>query len=174
MPENDAQWLTVRETAERLGQSEATIRRMIRAHELPASRQGRGSRAPWMVNAAALERRRQIEAHRKRMRESGVVVGYSDEGGPADEAFPAEIDLRHGADTAANVRAVMDRRRLFERVEREMYADSGVRHRLERLDEAQRFEEEARELAARIRRVERLRDRALEILDEEADAEGTS
>jgi hypothetical protein len=34
------------------------------------------------------------------------------------------------------------------------------------LDENQRFEEKARELARRIRRAERLRDRALEILEE--------
>jgi|SRR5829696_4156495 len=51
--------------------------------------------------------------------------------------------------------------------EREMYADPSVRQHLERLDDEERFQAEARELARRIRRAERLRERALEILDEE-------
>jgi hypothetical protein len=51
-----------------------------------------------------------------------------------------------------------------------MYADPATRQRFEQLDEDARFEEEAQALARRIRRAERLRDRALEILDEDDDA----
>jgi hypothetical protein len=46
-----------------------------------------------------------------------------------------------------------------------MAADTSLQHTLDRLDEEERFEQEAQELARHIRR-ERLRDRALEIIDE--------
>jgi hypothetical protein len=163
------EWLTVRETAKRLNTSEEMVRRKIRAFELPASRLTDAARAPWMIDARALEQQLQADAQLAEHRESmaGVVVGRSDEGGPLDEAFRAEVERLHGKPVAAGLKQVMDRSDLFARVERDMYADPSLRMRFEQLDEEQRFEEEARELARRVRRAERLRDRALEILEEE-------
>ena len=53
-----------------------------------------------------------------------------------------------------------------------MYDDPSIRQRFEQLDEEDLFEEEARELAL-ASALERLRDRALEILDEEDSDETT-
>jgi hypothetical protein len=163
----DKQWLTVRETAARLNTSEEMVRRKIRASELPASRLTDAARAPWMINAATLERQLEVEAHRKRVQEAGIVVGRGDEGGPHDQALIGEVAAIHGSDTAEALHKVMNRHNLFDRIERDMYADPAIRERFETLDDDERFEEEARELARRIRRAERLRDRALEILGEE-------
>jgi excisionase family DNA binding protein len=165
--------LTIAETAARLGQSEATVRRRIAARELPAVRVGGGThRTRMRVLADELERQLQVDAElaatRKRL--AGVVRGRSDEGGPVDEAFRADVERLHGKPTAEGLKTVMDRNDLFNRVEREMADDPGLRQQLERLDdEAERFEHEARELARRIRWAEGLRKRAEEILEEEED-----
>jgi excisionase family DNA binding protein len=175
------EWLTVRETAERLNLSEESVRRMIRTFQLPASRASGGARAPWVINAAALERQLEVDAHRRRVHEAGIVVGRVQEaGGNAvvgrGDDFAEELEQRYpdvrvgspdGPTLAEYARATAARHELFDRIEREMAADPSVRQQLERLDEAERFEAEAQELARRVRRAERLRDRALEILDED-------
>ena len=85
-----------------------------------------------------------------------------------EQEYPGvTVGSPEGPTLAEHVRATIARHDLFDRVERDMYADPCVRQRFEALDEEQRFEEEARELARRIRRAERLRDRAIEILEEE-------
>ena len=167
-PDLTKKWLTVRETAEILGTSEEMVRRKIRAYELPASRLNYAPRSPWMINAAALQRRLEIDAHGKRVYDIGIVVGHS-----IDE-FAEKLEQRHpdvrvgspdGPTLAEHARATAARHELFTQIEREEGAE--IRKRFEQLDEEQRFEEEAREYARRIRRAERLRDRALEILDED-------
>jgi hypothetical protein len=163
-------WLTVAETAERLGCSEPAVRRMIQSHKLPASRATTAKRAPWMINAVALERQLDAEAQRAAVRErlAGAVVGYGDFADKLEEAYPdTKVGSPEWPTLAEHARATIARHELFERVEREMYADPGVRQQLERLDEEERVEAEARELAQRIRRAERIRERALEILNEE-------
>jgi excisionase family DNA binding protein len=49
------QLLTIEETAARLRQSPATVRRKIREGQLPAIRVGSGPRAPFRVNPVELE-----------------------------------------------------------------------------------------------------------------------
>src|SRR5215217_6995963 len=94
-------WLSVRETAKRLGTTEEMVRRKIRAFELPAQRLTDAPRAPWMIKADELERRLEMEERKRRFHELGIVTGYSDQGGPADQAFVAEVGRRHGPETAA-------------------------------------------------------------------------
>lgn len=48
--------LTIEETAARLRQSPATVRRKIREGELPAIRVGSGPRAPYRIDPVELER----------------------------------------------------------------------------------------------------------------------
>ena len=122
-----------------------------------------------MIHAPTLERRLEVERVQQRIRDRGIVTGHSDEGDPVDQAFVAEIGRRHGPETAAAVGEAMNRNNLIERGEQEMYADPGVRQQLERLDDERRFDEEARELARRVRCAERLRERALEIRDPRAE-----
>jgi predicted DNA-binding transcriptional regulator AlpA len=161
-------WLTVAETAERLGVSEPAVRRMIKAYKLPASRATSAKRSPWMINAPALERQIEIDEHKKRMQESGIVVGYGDFADNLEKRYPdTRVDLPDQPTLAEHARMTAARQELFNRVEREMYADPGVRQQLERLDDEDRFEKEARELASRVQRADRLRQRAQQILDEE-------
>lgn len=164
-----SEWLTVSQVAETLGTSTETVRRMIKAGKLPASRASALPRAPWLINGPAWEQQKRDDEIRARTRErmAGVVVGRSDEGGPADEAFIAEVGRLHGPDTAMNLRQVMDRHHLFDYLEREMREDPAVRQRLETLDDDERIEAAAQELARRVREHERIQRRAQEILDEE-------
>jgi Helix-turn-helix domain len=185
---DEKKWLTVRETAARLNRSEEMVRRMIRAGELPASRLSAAAKAPWMIDADELERQLKVHAERTAVRmrldRAGVTVGRSVDSPPQGggvvigrgEDFYAEIERAYpgvkvggpeGPPLADYLRQRDSRAELFDRIEREMYADPAVRQRFEKLDEEARFEEEARELARRIRRAERLRERALEILDED-------
>ena len=157
-------WISVREAARLLGRSEESVRRSIRAYELPASRSGHGTRAAWLVNRRALERQQEIErqvaASRDRLDEAGVVVGHGEE-------FFKRVERRHGAPVAAQLRAIHDRQATFEHLEREMHDDPSVRQALEQLDEEEQIEYAARELARRVRRQERTRERTLEILEED-------
>jgi excisionase family DNA binding protein len=162
--EQHATLLTVPEAAARLRQNEQTVRRRLREGSLPGVRVSEGARSAWRIPALALEHMLEVDAHHKRMqrqREAGQVVGRGEEFLEQLEASPNSPEVKQA------VREIHDRRNLFDRVERDMYADPAIRQRFESLDEEARFEEEARELARRIHRAERLRDRALEILDEE-------
>ena len=167
----DSQWLTVADVAAILGTSTETIRRMIKAGELPASRASNAPRAAWLIHAAEFERQREADAERAAIRQrlGGVVTGRGDEFvEKLEQQYPdLTVGNPEGPTLAEHARATSARHDLFERLESEMAADPGLRQRLENLDEEQRFEEEARELAHRIRRAERLRDRAIEILEEE-------
>jgi excisionase family DNA binding protein len=162
-------WLTVSQVAEAMDTSTETVRRLIKAGKLPAARAGALPRSPWLINVPAWERQKRRDEIRARhlQRMAGVVVGYSDGGGPADEAFVEDVERKHGPDTAESVKRVMDRGGLFDRLEREMAADPSVQEQLERLNEVDREEAEAQELARRTRRAERIRKRAEEILEDD-------
>jgi excisionase family DNA binding protein len=177
MAHEPTRWLTVADVAEILGTSTQTVRRMIKAGELPASRASAAPRASWLIDAAEFERQREADAERAAIRQrlGGVVSSYG------DDEFIEKLRARYpdvtvggpdGPGLAQDLRARIDRRDLLERVERDMYADPAIRQQLEQLDDNERFEQEARELARRIRRAEKLRDRAIEILSEEDDQEG--
>jgi hypothetical protein len=167
----DSKWLTVADVAEMLGTSTETIRRMIKAGELPASRASNAPRAAWLIDAVEFQRQREADAERAAIRQrlGGVVTGRGDEFVEnLEQAYPGvTVGSPEGPTLAEHVRATIARHDLFDRIERDMYADPAIRERFETLDDAERFEEEARELARRIRRAERLRDRAIEILEEE-------
>jgi excisionase family DNA binding protein len=174
MAHDPSKWLTVAEVAAVLGVSTETVRGKIKAGELPASRASNAPRAAWLIDAAEFERQREAEAERAAVRQrlGGVVSSYGDDEfiEKLKARYPdATVDSPHGPTLAEDLRARIDRRDLFERVEADMYADPGLRQQLEQLDDAERFEEEARELARRIRRAEKLRDRAIEILEEDDD-----
>jgi Helix-turn-helix domain len=164
-------WLTVAEVAAMLGTSTETIRRRITVGELPASRASTAPHAAWLIDAAEFERQREADAERAaiRRRLGGVVVGRGDEFAkkPAQHCPDARVGSPEGPTLADHTRAMIARHETFERLQRDMAADPGLREQFEALDEANRFEAEARELARRVRRSERLRDRVWEILDEE-------
>jgi hypothetical protein len=174
MAHDPNKWLTVAEVAEILGTSTETVRRKIKALELPASRASDAPRAPWLIDAPEFERQRKADAERAaaRRRLKGVVTAYGDDEfiEKLKQQYPDHrVSSPDGPTLAEHAQATIARHNLFERIERDMYADPEIRERLKALDEEQRFEEEARELARRIRRAEKLRDRACEILDEEDD-----
>jgi hypothetical protein len=173
MTHDPIRWLTVGDVAAILGTSTETVRRKIKAGELPASRASDAPHASWLIDAAEWERQREADIERAAIRQrlSGAVTGYGDEFfEKLKERYPdVTVGSPDGPTLAEHARATIARHDLFERVERDMYADPGVRQQLERLDDAERFEEEARELARRVRRAERLRERALEILEDEDD-----
>src|SRR3954470_16940603 len=76
-----SEWLTVSEVAETLGTSTETVRRMIKAGKLPASRASTLPRAPWLINRPAWEQQKLHDAEVARVRErmAGVVVARVDE-----------------------------------------------------------------------------------------------
>jgi excisionase family DNA binding protein len=167
----DRKWLTIAEVAEIYGVSTETVRRKIKAGELPASRASDSPRAAWLIDEAEFERQREADAELAAVRQrlGGVVTGRGDEFiEKLKERYPdVRVGSPDGPTLAEHARATIARHDLFERIESEMAADPSVWQRLEDLDDAERFEEEARELARRIRRAEALRDRALEILEDE-------
>ena len=170
MAEQEKGWLSVKEAAERLGRSEDSVRRMIRAYKLPASRSSHGSRSAWLVSARGLERQLAADAERAAVRErlAGSGGGYGPEGRVAAvEAAAAYQGASLTDDDRDKVRADYRRDEAMDRLAAEMYTDPAVRQSLEQLDEEERIEHAARELARRVRREERIRERALEILDEE-------
>ena len=141
--------------------SKEWVRRQIKAGRLHSERAGGTTTAPYMLHEGDVDRLAEREAHKRRTR--GMIVGFGDfaENVEASEATP---------ETKAAILAVHDKHELFDRVERDMYEGPdapALRQKFEGLDEEARFEAEARELAARVRRVERLRERALEILEDE-------
>ena len=167
------EWLTVRQTAERLSLSEETVRRMIRNYELPASREHPGARAPWLINALVLERRLEADARRKRL--EGMGGGYGPAGTEAAVAAAGEFNGWTPEQHAEALERLHERARqqeLLDRVQREMSTD--LRRQFEELDEDIAIERTAQEIARRVRREERVRKRAAQILaaddDEHHDA----
>ena len=172
MTKPSSEWLTVSEVAEIEGVSTETVRRGIKAYKYPASRASDAPRAPWLINAAAYERRRKADAERAATRErlAGMGGGFGPEGRKAAvDAAAAHNEWTDEQRDAEDARLKQRDKHeaLLAHAEREMYADPAVRQRLEQLDADERIEAEARELAARIRRAERIRERALDILENE-------
>jgi excisionase family DNA binding protein len=168
MSEHNSEFLTVRETATRLGQSEETVRRMVRAGELPASRAERGgTRAPWLIHAAALERQLDIDAQireaKERLASRGVVTGRGPE-------FLEDVERRHGLAVAEQLRQVIARHdALYEAARAVDQHSDEYEHGFAELDEDEAIEQAAQRRVAWIRREERIQQRAAEILDEEDD-----
>jgi excisionase family DNA binding protein len=166
MSEHKSEFLTVRETATRLGQSEETVRRMIRAGELPASRAHRGgTRAPWLIHAAALERQMEMDAEiaeaRERLDSAGVVTGRGPE-------FLENVQRRHGLAVAEQLRQVMARHdALYEAARTVDEHSDEYEHGFAELDEDEAIDQAAQRRAAWLRREERIHQRTLEILEEE-------
>jgi hypothetical protein len=165
-----SEWLTVSQVAEVLGTSTETVRRMIKAGELPASRASEAKRAPWLIHGPTWEHQREADIERAAIRQrlAGVVTGYGEDFARKVEAeYPdARVGSPGGPTLAEHTRAYLARQELFGQIQRDMRADPALRQRFEQLDENERFEAEARELARRVRRERQLWDRALEILDE--------
>lgn len=153
--ETSPEYLSVREAAERLALSEEAVRRMIRGGELYAEKAGRGSRAPWGIDA------RQIEAYaeeaERRRRLAGVVVGRG-------EQFVERMGNEHGPEGREWTRGNLERQELLDAL-----ADA-IGPELQEFEdetaEAEYIEEQAQDLARRVRRAEAIRRRAEELLTE--------
>lgn len=157
----DEEWLSVKETAWRLGEHEEAIRRKCREGRLPAVRAPGSPRAPWMVNAAALEEQL------RRGLETPPSSGY----GPAGREAAMMAAAHTSAATTSQVddeRERLLRRELLESVE-DIVSDTDLSDEFKDLDEQERIEAEARRLAERVRRAERVRERAEEILEQDAE-----
>jgi hypothetical protein len=169
----EQKWLTVGEVAAILGVTTETVRNKIKRGELPASRASNAPHAAFLIDAAEFERQRavDVELAAVRQRLAGVVTGRGEEFiQQLEQQYPGvTVGAPDGPTLAEHVRATINRHELFERIQSEMAADPGVQSRLRELDEAERFEAEAQEIARRIRRDEELLKRAREILDEELD-----
>ncbi len=179
--------LTIADAAERISEkadetvSAEWVRRQIKAGRLFAARAGGAATSPWMLHESDVERFAEREAHKRRVRKSGIVAGYGPAGreavvdaavrhqGGGEDEKAAELRRLNERDQREEEEAAQRRRReeIMARVEREMLEDPSVRQRLEQLDDEARVEAEAREVAARVRRAERIQKRAREILDEE-------
>lgn len=156
-------WLTVSEVAEIEGVSTETIRRGIKAFKYPASRASAAPGAPWLINAAAYERRRESEARKRRLRERRVVTAY------ADDEFDANVESVHGATGLEQVRQMRQRHEDLREAQRAVSNDPDLRRAFEQLDEDERIERAAQEIANRVRRDERIRQRAAQILEADDD-----
>src|SRR5205814_6937132 len=81
MAHDPHKWLTIADVAAVLGTSTETVRRMIKAGELPASRASAAPRAAWLIDAAEFERQREADAERAAIRQrlGGVVTAFGDD-----------------------------------------------------------------------------------------------
>ncbi len=147
------QLITVHEAADRLGVHPETIRRRIRRGDLVAVQKASGPTAPWLLDAAAIEHLAEIER-----RPHAMTNGVDNPPGRA------QASSRHNGESRVALVAQHDPRQLFEHVEREMSVDTVLQRHLEQLDEAERIEAAAQELARRVRDRQRIRERALELL----------
>jgi hypothetical protein len=171
---SEPKWLTVGQVAQILGVSTETVRNKIKRGELPATtRASNARRAAWLIDAAEFERQRaaDVELAAVRQRLGGVVTSYG-------EQFFENVEQQHpgvtvdipGAPTLAeHLRGRSAEHDLFERLQAEMATNIGFRQSLDELDEADRIEAEAQELARLYRRDRAVHDRFREILDEEGD-----
>lgn len=162
---SETTWLTVRETAARLGKHEEAVRTMIREGKLRASRASTGARAPWLIDAAELERQiamdAEVAAARERLDTAGVVLGRGEE-------FLEKVGLRHGPAVAEELRTLSahhDAR--YEAARALDDAGAELQEQFDALDDDEAIEQAARRRATWVRREERIRQRTLELLDEE-------
>jgi hypothetical protein len=167
----DRRYLTVGEVAEILDVSTQTVRNMIAAHELPAQRASSAKKAAWMIDAEEFERQRAADVERAAIRQRlvGVVTGSGEEFvEKLAQRYPdVTVGSPDGPSLAEYVRTRSAELDLFERLQSEMRADPDVQSRLRELDEADRIEAEAQELARLYRRDRAVHDRFREIIEED-------
>lgn len=155
--------VTVSEAAERIGVSTEWVRRHIKSGDLFAVRVGTGRTAPWMLHESDVAHVAELEAHRRRVRDVGIVVGRG-----GDFRRQIEASDRYDAATKDEILDVhdgQDRYELLDRLAGEIRIDPELARRFEELDEDEHVEAAAQELARRTRIEERIRARAREILD---------
>lgn len=150
-------WLTVAEVAAELGVKTGTVAKMCSDGRLWGSKEDPArEKSPWRVHRSHLDRyiaRRDFER-----RTRGIVAAYR------DDEFDAEMERVHGQEKAAQVRKIRQQHELLEMAAREVNADADLRREFERLDEDEIIERTAQEIAGRVRRQERVRNRAAQIL----------
>ncbi len=143
--------------------STETVRRGITAGKYPASRASTAPRAPWLIDADEYERQRRQDdeeaARRERLR--GVVVAYG------DDEFDARMEQEHGRAAMEQLRKIRERHELMQQIAEEVRGDAELRRQFEKLDDDEIIERTAHEIAGRVRREERIRRRAAQILDDD-------
>lgn len=171
MDQHPDELLTVDQVALELSIQPASVSKMIREGRLLGRKLDPArEKSPWQVSRWDLDRyRRSMEnrAHSQRMQERkalGMVVAYGD----FDEQMAAS---NNPPEIKARVRELVEKHALLEHLQREMFDDPTLRARFDALDDEARIEAEAQELARWFRREDRIRRRALEILDEDEDAD---
>jgi excisionase family DNA binding protein len=147
--------MSTRETAERLGISVASVRRKIANGEIPARRSGPG--ASWHVEIDRLERQ-MADDRASQERARGRIMGYD------PDEFARNVETMYGSEAAAIVRASQNRGAVADEIDR-LFENADAAE-LAKLDRKARFEEHAREIAARVRDRERLARRVEEMLEE--------
>ena len=163
----DENWITVPEAAERLGTSEEMVRRYIRQGRLFAKRSGRGVHSPWLVDAHQVAADAVSGEIKTRLARAGVVTGRG--GTPeADAAFREDVRKVHGDDTADAAGVAMDRVALIEQAAAAVESQRAeLWPQFHELDEAEQIELAAREIADRVLRAERIRQRVREIVEDD-------
>ena len=172
--QDNAELLTVEAVAERTGVSRFTVLRWIAAHELFAVRDGKGQKAPWRIpreDFEALVAARADEERMRDLRERGMVVGYGDDFLKQLKQSPNTPAVKAAVHAAYNASLTQEQ-------VAELLNDETIAEQFEKLDEAEAIEAAAQRLAvqmrderARVRRAERIYDRAREILADEDDGE---
>lgn len=145
----DTKW-----AAEHLGVSVRTVHNLRRRFELHGEQEGTGTTSPWYFDRREVEQLAEDRDHERRTRES--VVGYGD--------FDQQVEVRHGRPAMEQLRKIRERHELLQRVADEVRGDADLRRAFETLDDDEIIERAAHEIAGRVRREERIRRRAAEIL----------
>ncbi len=154
-------WLTVAEVAAELGVKTGTVAKMCSDGRLWGSKEDPArEKSPWRVHRSHLDRyiaRRDFER-----RTRGIVAAYR--GPDGDAEFDAAMENTHGRDAMQQVRALRERHDLLQEAARAVSADADLKRAFEALDEDEIIERTAHEIAGRVRRQERIRNRAAQIL----------
>jgi excisionase family DNA binding protein len=161
--EHERSFLTIPETAAELRVSPATVRRRIKAGELPAYQPGGPG------SAVRIERSVLDDLQRESPRS---VSTYSVSTRHGREDLIELVGRTYGADWRASLVEHFRRSDLLAetaRVVDDFAEGTGLD---EELDYREQVEVEAHELARRHRHAERVRERALEILEQEQEQEG--
>src|SRR5215213_4961603 len=113
MTADDQGLLTVKEAAERLGQQEANVRRLLREGSLRGVRAGTGPRAAWRIPVAEVEWQLKLRVAQERERrrlEAAARGGY----GPAGVEAIVTAAARHQGLTEQDVGTELDEPRRAE------------------------------------------------------------
>jgi excisionase family DNA binding protein len=153
---------TVPEAAKLLDLHPESVRRLIRSGHLYAERSTSGKRSAFAIDRAQLERFAEQRAAGRRIDRAGVVASYD------PREFADEVERKHGKPVADELRARMARLDALDQLITTIDS-TGLDSEFEQLDHEQHIEQRAQELAAQVRKRERIRNRALELLDEDAD-----